>query len=225
MTRLVHHKLDPHSRLVRLMFAEYGQELDQMEVNPWKREAEFLKVSPAATLPVLMDPGMAAIVGPLASVAYIEHQYSPQAINGLVPADVALRCEMWRLVEWVIVKLNSEVTQFVLDEKVGKRETRTGTPDTNVLRAAKANLSEHMRYFDWLFASRSWAAGAEMTLADFALAAHLSSLDYLGDIAWENHSETKDWYARMKSRPSFRAILGDRLVGTPAVAHYADLDF
>lgn len=225
MTRLVQHKLDPHSRLVRLMFAEYGQELDVMDVNPWKREAEFLKVSPAATLPVLMEQGLPPIVGPLANIAFIEDRFSPDAINGLVPADLVLRCEMWRLVEWTVGKLNAEVTQFILDEKIGKRENRSGTPDTNVLRAAKANMAEHMRYFDWLFASRTWAAGAEMSLADFSLAAHLSCLDYLGDVAWENHAETKNWYARMKSRPSFRSLLADRLVGTPASAHYANLDF
>jgi glutathione S-transferase len=35
----------------------------------------------------------------------------------------------------------------------------------------------------------------------------------------------KAWYARIKSRPSFRALLTDQVRGMPAATHYADLDF
>ena len=40
-------------------------------------------------------------------------------------------------------------------------------------------------------------------------AAHLSAVDYLGDVPWNDHAEAKDWYARVKSRPSFRQLLED----------------
>jgi len=132
---------------------------------------------------------------------------------------------MWRLLEWVLSKFNDEVTRYVLEEKIAKRERKSGAPDPSVLRAAKANLVEHMRYFTWLVATRHWLAGDYLTLADFALAAHLSSLDYLGDIDWEAAGETKDWYARIKSRPAFRTLLGDRVVGMLPQPGYADLDF
>lgn len=82
-----------------------------------------------------------------------------------------------------------------------------------------------MHYFNWLFATRQWLAGPVLTLADFALAAHLSSLDYLGDVDWETSIETRQWYARIKSRPAFRALLSDRVAGMPPHAGYADLDF
>jgi glutathione S-transferase len=94
-----------------------------------------------------------------------------------------------------------------------------------VLRVAKANLVEHLNYFNWLFATRQWLAGSALTLADFALAAHLSALDYLGDVDWEASIETRQWYARIKSRPAFRTLLGDRIAGMPPHAGYADLDF
>jgi glutathione S-transferase len=64
-----------------------------------------------------------------------------------------------------------------------------------------------------------------MTLADFALAGHLSSLDYLGDVNWESASEVRTWYSRMKSRPAFRTLLNDRVTGMPAYKGYTDLDF
>ncbi|WDR01908.1 glutathione S-transferase family protein [Devosia algicola] len=122
-------------------------------------------------------------------------------------------------------RLNDEVTRYVLEEKIAKRDSRGATPEPSVLRAAKSNLGEHMLYFNWLLASREWLAGEVMTLADFALAAHLSSLDYTGDIDWGKAGETRDWYARIKSRPAFRTLLNDRVVAMPPHKGYADLDF
>jgi len=146
-------------------------------------------------------------------------------VAGLFPADPRNRPEMWRLCEWVLLKLNDEVTRYVVEEKILKRDRPGATPDPSVLRVAKANLIEHMLYFNWLFATRQWLAGDAMTLADFALAAHLSSLDYLGDVDWETAVEVRQWYARIKSRPAFRTLLNDRMGGMPPHAGYADLDF
>ncbi len=211
--------------MIRLMCAEYGLPLELEPIIPWKREAEFTAVSPAATLPVLIEEGAPAIVGPLAAINAIEYRQASAPVAGLVPGAAAARAEMWRLLEWILFKLNDEVTRYVLEEKLGKRARGEGTPDVSALRAAKANLGEHMLYFDWILASRNWVGGGEMSLADFALAAHLSTLDYLGDMDWNAIGETRDWYARMKSRPIFRPLLADRVVGMPASATYADLDF
>ena len=68
-------------------------------------------------------------------------------------------------------------------------------------------------------------AGEDYSLADIAAAAHLSTVDYLGDVPWTEHEEAKDWYARIKSRPSFRSLLEDNIPGVPPPKHYADLDF
>lgn len=225
MPRLLHHRLDPASRLARLMFAEYGVSVDLEDVKPWARDPHLLELNPAGTVPILIDEGQANAVGVLAVVHAIEDRYSPAAIAGLFPADSNNRAEMWRLSEWVLMKLNDEVTRYVVEEKILKRDRPGATPDPSVLRVAKANLVEHMLYFNWLFATRQWLAGDAMTLADFALAAHLSSLDYLGDVDWETAVEVRQWYARIKSRPAFRTLLGDRIGGMPPHAGYADLDF
>jgi glutathione S-transferase len=225
MPRLLHHQLDPASRLARLMFSEYGVPVELVEIKPWNRDPAFLDVNPAATVPVLIEPGETPIVGTLATLQAIEERYTPSVVTGLFPPKGPERFEMWRLVEWVLLKLNDEVTRYVLEEKIVKRDRKTGTPDPAVLRAAKANLSEHMQYFNWVLATRRWLAGDSMTLADFALAAHLSSLDYLGDVHWPDAGEVKDWYARLKSRPAFRTLLNDRVSGMPAQKGYTDLDF
>ena len=224
MPRLLQHRLDPASRLARLMLAEYGVPVDLEEVKSWLREAHILEMNPAASGPIMMEEGEPPVVGGLAIIHAIEERWSPSAVAGLFPAAAQDRAEMWRLLEWVLGKLNDEVTRYVFEEKIVKRDKR-GTPDPAVLRVAKANLVEHLLYLNWLFATRHWLAGDVMTLADFALAAHLSTLDYLGDVAWDTSEETKQWYARIKSRPAFRTLLNDRVAGMPAAAGYADLDF
>jgi len=225
MLTLLHHPLDPSSRLVRLMLAEYGVPVELEEIKPWLREPDFLEINPAASVPVLIESDAVTAVGPLAVIFDIEERYAPTSVAGLIPAEATDRREMWRLFEWVTVKFSDEVTRYVIEEKIAKRDQRGASPDTSVLRAAKANLIEHLLYFNWLFASRRWMAGDEMTLADFALAAHLSTLDYIGDIDWNAAGETRDWYSRIKSRPAFRTLLSDRILALPPAKTYADLDF
>ena len=225
MPRLLQHRLDPASRLARLMMAEYGIGLDLEEIKPWRRDPHLLELNPAATVPVLIDEGQPNAVGVLATIHSIEDRYTPAAVSGLFPAQPKDRAEMWRLCEWVLMKLADEVTRYVMEEKIIKRDLPGATPDPSVLRVAKANLVEHMLYFNWILATRQWLAGDVMTLADFALAAHLSALDYLGDVNWDAAVEVRHWYARIKSRPAFRTLLNDRVGGMPPHAGYADLDF
>ena len=76
----------------------------------------------------------------------------------------------------------------------------------------------------WL-RTRNWLAGDRLSYADLAAAAHLSVADYLGDVPWSGDEAAKNWYARVKSRPSFRPLLAETLTGVPPAANYADLDF
>ena len=93
------------------------------------------------------------------------------------------------------------------------------------MRAARHNIRYHLAYIGWLAHTRDWLAGEQLSLADLAAAAHLSSVDYLGDVPWNADEIAKNWYARVKSRPAFRAILADTLAGLPPSASYANLDF
>ena len=72
---------------------------------------------------------------------------------------------------------------------------------------------------------RRWLAGDHFSVADITAAAHLSALDYLGEVPWEDYDAAKSWYALLKSRPSFRPLLADRVAGFIPSGTYADLDF
>jgi len=208
------------------MCAEYGVPLDLEEIKPWLREEALLELNPAATLPILFTESEDAIIGIMATIHAVEDFYTPEAVSGLFPPDPMARAEMWRLIEWVLIKLNDEVTRYLVEEKIAKRDIRGATPEPSVLRAAKANLQEHLLYFNWLLASRNWLGGDDLSLADFALAAHFSTLDYMGDIDWSKvPAETRNWYSAIKSRPAFRTLLNDRVVAMPPSKGYSDLDF
>lgn len=225
MPQLLCYRLQPAARLIRLMLAEYEIDIEIKEMRPWRRDTAYLEIDPAAEGPVLMIEDHAPIVGLTAVLMYVEENLSlTEPGRALMPATVEARAETRRLMDWVQFKLNDEVSRYVIEEKFVRRDTG-GTPDPSVLRAAKANFNEHLHYFSFLFATRRWVAGDAMTLADFALAAHISALDYLGDVPWDDVPEVKSWYQRIKSRPAFRTLLNDRIGALPAAKHYADLDF
>ena len=113
----------------------------------------------------------------------------------------------------------------MLFRAVGSSPGGGGAPDSQILRAVRANVASHLRYLGWLASERDWLAGNSFTQADLTAAAALSILDYMGEIDWSLDEQLKQWYARVKSRPSFRPLLADRIRGMPPTPHYDDLDF
>lgn len=139
------------------------------------------------------------------------------------------RVEVRRLCNWFHDKFYAEVSEPIVTERVYRRfmtvEQGGGPPQTDAIRAARANIRYHLAYIGWLTRTRNWLGGDELSFADLAAAAHLSCADYLGDVPWHEEEMAKNWYARVKSRPSFRALLADSIPGIPAAPSYADLDF
>lgn len=221
MNRLFHVPLSPFCRKVRLCMAEKRLEVELVEERYWEQDPDFLRRNPAAKVPILkMDGKMMADSNAICE--YLDEKYPEPA---LLPRDADGRYEVRRLVAWFDDKFHHEVTSKLLYERVNKKLMGTGYPDsTNVKAGAKA-VKYHLDYMAWLLDHRRWLAGDVMTMADFAAAAHLSALDYISDVDWNRSAVVKDWYATIKSRPAFRAILADQVPGFPPPAHYADLDF
>ena len=230
MLRLHHHPMSAASRFVRLVLGEYGERAEFVDERPWERRREFLALNPAGTLPILSEDSGAPIVGGMVIAEYLDEARGAFQREKRLLAEKALeRAEIRRLTEWFLIKLDGEVTRYLVRERVFKLEMRPeeggGSPDASAIRAARANLKHHMRYVGWLAESRNWLSGPKLSYADLAAAASFSILDYLGEIAWEKEPLAKEWYTRVKSRPSFRPLLTERIRGIPPVAHYAELDF
>jgi len=230
MLTLFHHPFCPHSRFVRLSLDELGLAARLVEERSWERRRDFLALNPAGTTPVLVEEGVPPVPGAAVISEYLDETRGgtvPQA--RLMPTDSAGRIEVRRLMSWFNDKFFEEVSGPLVRERVYKRHIPSGQgggpPDTDTMRAARSNIRYHLSYIGWLVRTRDWLAGDRLTYADLAAAAHLSAADYLGDVPWDADETAKAWYARIKSRPSFRTLLNETLPGLPAAPSYADLDF
>ena len=203
-------------------------EVELAEERPWDWRPEFAALNPAGTLPVLLTEGHGAIVGSYAISEYLSDTADERDARAMqpFPGDAAARGEARRLTEWFHRKFHDEVTAYLVEEKVFRRfGPHSAPPDMEAMRAGHDNLRYHLSYIGHLAETRSWLAGEAISFADLAAAAHLSALDYLGEVPWEEHEAVKNWYALLKSRPSFRPLLQDRVAGFTPSGTYADLDF
>lgn len=230
MHTLYHHTMSASSRYIRLLLAEYGQSVELLEEKPWKRRPEFLAMNPAGTLPVMIAGDSDIISGGIVIGEFLDETCGAMMRDKrLMPERALERAEMRRLVEWFLVKFEQEVTRYIVNERVFKLSMQSdeggGAPDAGTIRAARANFKSHFKYLGALTASRDWLAGNAITAADMAAAGAISVLDYLGEISWEEEPAAKDWFARVKSRPSYRPLLNDKIMGIPPASHYIDLDF
>ena len=221
MIRLYHSPLSPFCRKVRLTMAEKKLEVELVEERYWEQNPEFMRRNPAGKVPVLR---MGALILS-ESQAICEYLEETVPTPPLMPKDVEKRYEVRRLCAWFDDKFQAEVTSKLVYERVNKKLMSQGYPDSQNVKAGSVAIKYHLDYMGWLLEQRRWLAGDVMTLADFTAAAHLSALDYNSDVDWNRNGAVKDWYAKIKSRPSFRTLLADNVPGFPPSQHYADLDF
>ncbi|MFZ5735172.1 MAG: glutathione S-transferase family protein [Pseudomonadota bacterium] len=228
MYTLYHHPFCPHSRFIRLVLGEQGVELKLVEERVWERREAFLAFNPAGTTPVMIAEGAPPIPGVSVIAEYLDEKHG-EALGErrLLPTSINERIEVRRLLSWFNEKFFEEATGLLVNERIYKRfmENGNGAPVAEIIRAAQTNVRYHLAYIGWLAKTRNYLAGDRLTYADLAAAAHLSALDYLGDVPWSEDEAAKAWYARVKSRPSFRPLLADWLAGMPPAKHYGDLDF
>lgn len=227
MPTLIHFALDPFSRRMRLALAEYGVPVELIDETPWDPSPDIFEINPAGTVPVYLEDSSSPISGAEAIGEYLEETKGSKV--SLIPGDALERAEVRRLVGWFDTKFYAEVSEPVLTEKVIRRflprEAGGGGMDTGRVRQAMVRLRNHLDYVAHLADNRPWLAGDHLSLADLAAAAHISAVDYFGDIPWADYPAAKSWFQRVKSRPSFRPLLADTVRGMAPASHYADLDF
>jgi len=231
MHQLRHFRLCPFSRSIRILLSEVDIEVELIEEQPFNLQPEFLALNPAGELPVLLLNKGPTLCGAYSISEFMaeELRRKPTAseLMACFPGNREERAEVRRLVDWFFRKLEREVSQDLLFEKVLAR-IEPGTkhsPNVELLRSLSANLRYHMSYISYLAQGRKWLAGEDLSFADIAGAAQLSVIDYLGEVPWDDYPFAKDWYARFKSRPSMRSVLSDKLPGIAPPPHYTNLDF
>lgn len=205
-----------------MMMKEKGIAFDLVCENPWDKNLDFFALNPAGEVPVLVEENGTVVSGTYAISEYLEENYPNVCMLGRTPVE---RSEVRRLVDWFDHKFDYEVTHNVLFEKAFKHYFGHGEPNSTAIRMGKQNLLYHLDYIGYLAGERYFLAGESLTLADLAAAAHLSALDYIGDVPWDYNKAAHTWYALMKSRPSLRCILSERVRGVRPPAYYENPDF
>src|SRR4029078_2622043 len=184
MPKLHHFSLDPFSRRMRLALSEYGVAADLVDEEPGAPSQAVLAFGHAGMLPVFIDDDGAVVSGVEAITEYLEETLGKT--TPLIPGEVRDRAEVRRLGGWFDTKVFAEVSEPMLTEKVVRRfmprESGGGSPETARVRKSAERLKEHLAYLGSLADRRNWLAGERLSLADLAAAAHLSAIDYLGDV-------------------------------------------
>jgi glutathione S-transferase len=223
MWQLFQFPLCPFSRKVRLLLGEKGVGYDLVRESPWERRDEFLDLNPAGRTPMMVeaDKGTVLIDSWAISEFFEETVNKAPMING----TAINRAEIRRLVAWFDEQFFADVVAPLMHERMKKRLIERVSPDARVLREAMKRALNHLDYTDYLLDHRNWLCGATMSLADLTAAAHISVADYLGGIDWRGHEQTRRWYSGLKSRPSFRPLLSERMEVIAPPQHYDKVDF
>lgn len=214
MRRLTHVLMSPPCRLARLALGEKRLACDLVN-----------STDSMAHLPILTDLDGTVVVGLWALLDRLEGEH-PE--HPLLPEDAADRAEALRLVDWAMTCFHDQVTRRIVFEKASQGQTGSlirRPPDMETVRQGREALRAALQTIGILAETRGYLAARAVTLADLAVAAHLSALDYYGEIPWTDFQPVMEWYTRIKSRPSFRPLLSDRVPGQPPALHYAELDF
>ena len=191
---LYHYSLCPFSRKVRLVLFEKGLPYSMIFETPWARRPEFLKLNPVGNVPVLLEPDGHALSDHVAICEYLNEIKTTPNLLGETPRG---RAEVRRITNWFDTEFYMDVFKPLVGEKVFKAVKTGAAPDSTLIRAGRENLKRYMGYLDWLTARRSYLGGRSLSIADLAVAAHLSVLDYLGEVPWETYPDAKLWYAKI----------------------------
>lgn len=222
MRTLFHFPLLPACRTVRLVLGEKRLPFDSVLENPWEGSEDFQRVSSFGIVPVLCEDNGLVISQAPPICEYLDEGYDGTTYIG---RTLAQRVEVRRIADWFHTYFAERVSTVLVGEKVIKRMKGAGSASLDVLRSANESKHILMQYVNQLAEDRNWLAGNFLSLADFSAAAHLSCLDFLGDIDWKKYPALREWYARMKSRPCFRPLLTDRVPGVVPPIYYTDIDF
>ena len=222
---LFHFAFDPASRAARLGLGEARVAFEETPVRPWEPGCPVADLNPSGMPPVLQvnETGRPLVLCEQTAILGWLEDRSKEPF--LLPSDPVERAEVRRLVGWFDRRFTDEVDAVLLHERMEKPLLRLGPPEARALRAGREALKSHLAQFEALLAERDWLAGRRLSQADIVAAAHLSILDYFGEVAWGSWPALKTWYMKLKSRPCFRPLLADRFPGVAASAWYADLDF
>jgi glutathione S-transferase len=226
--RFYHYPICPFSRKIRFIFADKNIPFVSVIENFWEKREKFCLINKSGEIPFLavkfsdVDKKNLLIFGQNTVFEYLNTKYGD---TSYIFGNIEQQTEIRKMSEWFDQKFYNEVSKYILNERIYYWHKYQRSPDIQLLKMARMNLEQHLLFIGEILSSQDWIAGNTFSLADITCACHLSSLDYLGEIEWQNHKIVKDWYTIIKSKPAFRDLLYDLVPGFKPSAIYRELDF
>jgi len=211
----------PFSRKIAFGLFEKRLPVTPVMERSWNPSPMLLQLNPSGELPVFQD-GSVICSNDYCACEYIEDTYSTPEMMGLDAID---RLETRKVMSWFDRVFYHDVYMTLFYERALKRAIMRCGPDTSVLKNGRILLKKHMEYISVLADRHAYIAGKNFSWADITVASHISCIDYLGEIVWDDFPIARDWYMKIKSRPAFRSFLMQTFPGIDPVSCYPLLDF
>ena len=220
MNKLFHYFLCPSSRFIRIILNEKKVDCNLFIEDFSNPSEDYLFKNPGGFFPTLNTSSNENIVGSLVIVEYLQ--------NLMLPPKFMIKeneNEIRRLLFWFETNFKNEVIIPLLKEKVFKRFEKNSVPSSFVIRTARSNLKYHMQYFNYLIKENDFFIDDNLSYVDLYYGASLTVLDYIDELTFFDYEKLKNLYSIIKSRPSFKKILADRIVGVNPHSNYLKLDY
>jgi glutathione S-transferase len=178
----------------RWMLQELGVDFEAVTVDLTRgehRSPDFLRLNPAAKVPVLVD-GDLVLNESAAIVLYLAEKYPER---GFVPADVQLRADFYRWILFAVTELEQPWWRVAKHTNLYPEADRIPA-DISLARRdflpMAAVLERHMQ-------GRNYVVGDRVTAADFMMA---YTLDVADELQWLGEYPTlRAYIERMYARP------------------------
>jgi len=176
----------------RWMLQELGVDFEPISVNLFAGEGsrpEFLKLNPAAKIPVLVD-GDLVLTESAAIVLYLAEKY-----RQFLPTDVRGRAEVNRWLLFTVTELEQPLWRIAKNKNLYPEEQRLAADiplASEDFRRMAAVAEEHMQ-------ERTFVVGDDVTVADFVLA---YTLDWANEVKLlDRCPQLVAYMGRMYARP------------------------
>jgi glutathione S-transferase len=204
-----------------LILQEKSLPFESIIEDYWHKSNAFPEISPSAGVPILTNNHQ-TISDANAIYEYLEEQHPERNLLG---PDPITRAETRRIAACFNGSFFHLISKTVMMQRVIGFSSGNYAVNSNVIHQVRDDVRYFLDYIAYLLKKNRWLSGKEISIADFVAASHLSVLDYFGDVPWEYNEYAKQWYAVLKSRPSFKPLLQDRLAGFVPIKYYTVLDF
>ena len=205
MTLVLHgYRPSVYVRVARLTLAEKGVAYDEVEVNPFAADpaTDYLALQPFNRVPTLVHDGF-VLYETGAITRYVDRAFDGPPLQPANPRALARMDQIICIVDsyayWPLVRQ-------VYVHAVGlPRRGQAG--DRKEITSGLAAAAKVLAALEGLAAEAAFLVGSTPSLADLHL---LPMIAYFGEAAdgaalLARHSRLQNWFAHMKTRPSFAA--------------------